>query len=81
MGQYVFINISNISLYEWHPFTISSGEYENEVYLQIQNEGLTISSSNSSSSLSAIELSKNAQFTTMLYILAKQIESKEKGIN
>ena len=40
MGQYVFINISNISLWEWHPFTIASGEDELTSYLHIQNEGM-----------------------------------------
>merc|ERR1712228_542532 len=61
MGQYAFINISNISLYEWHPFTIASGENESESYLQIQNEGAKLCES---------DISQNAQFTNLLYSLA-----------
>jgi NAD(P)H-flavin reductase len=40
MGQYVFVNISNISLYEWHPFTISSGEDANQVSIHVKNMDL-----------------------------------------
>ena len=28
MGQYVFLNFPEISLYQWHPFTISSSPYD-----------------------------------------------------
>ena len=74
MGQYVFINISNISLYEWHPFTISSGENENECYLMIQNEGTKMSLINYN-----IDETKNLQFTSLLYLLAQKIENNGLG--
>eukprot|EP01084_Bolivina_argentea_P153958 268406_1 len=74
MGQYVFINIGNISLYEWHPFTIASGEYENECYLQIQNEGNKISEMNYNEYISS-----SRQFTNLLYSLASKIERNEIG--
>merc|ERR1712157_158937 len=68
MGQYAFLHISNLSLYEWHPFTIASGEYDAECYCQIQNEGIKLSENPFSSTEDA--LSSNAQFTNLLYALA-----------
>jgi len=75
MGQYVFINISNISLYQWHPFTISSGENENDCYLMIQNEGDKVSYGISSNNYE----SSNLQFTSLLYLLAQKVENNELG--
>ena len=74
MGQYIFINISNISLYQWHPFTISSGENENDCYLMIQNEAYKISHG-----ININNDNNNLQFTSLLYLLAKKIENNELG--
>jgi NAD(P)H-flavin reductase len=38
-GQYVFINIPEVSLYEWHPFTLSTGAHSNEFTLHIKSMG------------------------------------------
>jgi predicted ferric reductase len=27
-GQYVYLNLSTLSYFEWHPFTITSGPYD-----------------------------------------------------
>merc|ERR1712087_692705 len=73
MGQYAFIHIWNLSLYEWHPFTIASGENESECYMQIQNEGLKLSEMAYGGGNS--ELAQNAQFTNLLYALAQSSSS------
>jgi len=38
-GQYIFICIPEISIYEWHPFSISSSPYEEEVSIHIRALG------------------------------------------
>lgn len=38
-GQYVFINIPEVALYEWHPFTLSTGAHSNEFTLHIKSMG------------------------------------------
>lgn len=39
-GDYCFLNIPNISKYEWHPFTISSApELEDEVWFHVCSVG------------------------------------------
>eukprot|EP00485_Elphidium_margaritaceum_P001096 CAMPEP_0202697616 /NCGR_PEP_ID=MMETSP1385-20130828/10942_1 /ASSEMBLY_ACC=CAM_ASM_000861 /TAXON_ID=933848 /ORGANISM="Elphidium margaritaceum" /LENGTH=871 /DNA_ID=CAMNT_0049354117 /DNA_START=31 /DNA_END=2646 /DNA_ORIENTATION=- len=75
MGQYVFLHISNISLYEWHPFTISAGEYDDECSLMIQNEGAKIANMTSADDLST----QSMQFTTLLYLLAQKKAKNEIG--
>eukprot|EP00488_Nonionellina_sp_1-RS-2012_P003907 TRINITY_DN856_c0_g1_i1.p1 TRINITY_DN856_c0_g1~~TRINITY_DN856_c0_g1_i1.p1 ORF type:complete len:289 (-),score=90.92 TRINITY_DN856_c0_g1_i1:103-969(-) len=67
MGQYVFINISNVSLYQWHPFTICSGENESECYLQIQGQS------------QAQGDDEQLQFTNMVNLLADRVRDNEIG--
>eukprot|EP00475_Leptophrys_vorax_P011954 TRINITY_DN18417_c0_g3_i1.p1 TRINITY_DN18417_c0_g3~~TRINITY_DN18417_c0_g3_i1.p1 ORF type:complete len:799 (-),score=179.20 TRINITY_DN18417_c0_g3_i1:62-2125(-) len=38
VGQYVFLNFPQLSLFEWHPFTLASGP--DEVYLEVLIKGL-----------------------------------------
>jgi len=35
-GQYVFINIPELSLFEWHPFSISSAPHMDVVYVHVR---------------------------------------------
>jgi len=74
MGQYVMVNVSNISLWQWHPFTIASGEEENSCYLQVQNEGDKLSQS-------ALEdgNGKQTQWSQMLYLLAQKVAANQIG--
>jgi len=74
MGQYVYINIANISLWEWHPFTVAAGEDEKTSYLQIQNEGECVSKTVEGDSMFSC-----GQFTECLYSLARKRESGEIG--
>merc|ERR1719242_2151662 len=76
MGQYVYINISNISLWEWHPFTVAAGVDEATSYLHIKNEGESVSENGFDSN----NAPTSPQFTQMLYLLAQQVESKQIGL-
>lgn len=38
-GQYVFINIPELSLFQWHPFTLSTGSHSDEFSLHIKAMG------------------------------------------
>ena len=40
MGQYCFVNMPKISPVEWHPFTISSGPYQNESTIHVRSMGI-----------------------------------------
>eukprot|EP01084_Bolivina_argentea_P009248 17296_1 len=75
MGQYAFIHIANVSLYEWHPFTICCGENEGECYLQIQNEGARISDMKYASDMK----NHDRQFTSLVHLLAQRVDSNEVG--
>jgi len=77
MGQYVYINISNISLWEWHPFTVAAGEDEAMSYLQIQNEGESVYEMG----YDADNVPPNPQFTQLLYMLAQKKEANELGLH
>jgi len=73
MGQYVYINISNISLWEWHPFTVAAGVDEATSYLHIQNEGESVAEMG----YDANNAPSSPQFTQLLYLLAQQAESNQ----
>ena len=73
MGQYVYINISNISLWEWHPFTVAAGEDEKMSYLHIQNEGESVSEMG----YDASNVPPSPQFTQLLYMLAQKVDNNE----
>jgi len=75
MGQYVMVNVSNISLWQWHPFTIASGEEEGQCYLHIQNEGNKLSELGYDSELKG----QQTQFTQMLYLLAQKVGANGLG--
>jgi len=68
MGQYAMINVSNISLWQWHPFTLASGEDEQQCYFHIQNEGGKLSQLGADAELPR----QQTQFTQLLYLLAQK---------
>lgn len=35
-GQYVFVNIPSLSLFQWHPFSLSSSPYQDTVMVHIR---------------------------------------------
>jgi len=76
MGQYVYINISNISLWEWHPFTVAAGVDEATSYLHIQNEGESVAEMG----YDANNAPSSPQFTQLLYLLAQQVQSNQIGL-
>ena len=39
VGQYMFVNFPELSLFEWHPFSVSSGPHEDEIELHIRALG------------------------------------------
>jgi len=39
VGQYMFVNFPELSLHEWHPFSVSSGPWENHIELHIRGLG------------------------------------------